>query len=154
MGLYEPDGSKILLPQRGFMVDANNLELIVDQVKIGSIIHLPPEITKKIATGLSTNPNAMYFAASGVPISYDYGGAFRHGQNLLAVEMVRYEEYPKQDETRFNLNRYLFGVSSLNDKAYGIDVTTWKSNPTTSQVGNHWDEIDNYIEAHFPTWQK
>ncbi len=155
MGLYEPNETRVFLPKHGFLVDADNLEFIVDEVKTGRIIHLPPDHTAKIAPGLSTNPNAMYFAASGVPVSYDYGGAFQQGQTLLGVEMVRHEENPnlKKNEPRFNLNRYVFGVSTANDKAYGIDVTTKKSNPITAQVGNHWDEIDEYIKSHFPKKQ-
>lgn len=152
MGLYEPHQQSIFLPRQGFLVDADNLEFLVDDVKTGSIIHLPPDLTAAIAPGLSTNPNAMYFAASGVPVGYDYGGSFRQEQTLLSVEMVRYEENPdlSRDEPRFNLNRFVFGVSTANDKAYGIDVTTWESNPITAQAGNHWDEIERYIATHFP----
>ena len=152
MALYKPNETKIILPRHGFLVDTDNLELLIDNVKTGCIIHLPPDLTSKIAPGLSANPNAMYFAASGIAISHDYDGSFQQGQTLLAVEMVRYESNPvvSQKEPNFNLNRYVFGRSSIDDKAYGIDVTTWESNPVTSQVGNHWDEIENYIQGHFP----
>ena len=152
MGLYEPDKTKMSLPRHGFRVDADNLAFLVDDVQTGRIVHLPPSLVGEIASGLSTNPDAMYFASSGVPISHDYDGAFQYDQTLLAIEMVRYEPNPKlaKSEPHFNLNRYVFGISTADDKAYGIDVTTWKSNPITAQVGNHWDEIDAYIDAHFP----
>jgi hypothetical protein len=152
MGLYEPDKSNFFLPKHGFLVDPENLEFIVDEVKTGKVVWLPPKLVEKIAPGLSANPNAMYCACSGVSVSHNYSGNFRQGQSLLAVEMVRYESNPvvEKKEPNFNLNRYIFGVSQANDKAYGIDVTTWKSNPVTGQVGNHWDEIDEYVKSHFP----
>ncbi len=138
MALYRPDETKIFLPRHGFLVDAENLQILVDDVMTGSIIHLPPNLVSEIAPSLSANPNAMYFAVSGVPILHDYSGSFRQRQTLLGVEMVRYESNPVKtmNEPHFNLNRYVFGISTADDKAYGIDVTTWKSNSITSQVGN------------------
>lgn len=139
------------MPKQGFLVDVDNLQFLVDEVKTGEIIHLPPNLMKPLAQGLATNPNFMYAAASGVPISYDYGGQFQQRQTLLAVEVVRFEPNPDiiKCEPQFNLNRYIFGLSTANDRAYGIDVTTWQSNPITAQVGNHWDEIKNYVDGHF-----
>lgn len=154
MGLFQPETDKLFLPKHGFKVDADNLAILIDHVESGKIVHLEPDLVASIAPGLSANPNAMYFVGSGVPISrdYDYNGTFQKGQDVLAIEMLRYEEFPKiaKNEPRYNLNRYVFGVSPANDKVYGVDVTTWKSNPLTGQVGNHWDEFYKYLAAHFP----
>ena len=151
MALYNPGGKAIVLPSDGFEIDEKALDTVLDQVGAGKIGHLEPNLAQSILPAVAGNANASYFAASGVPVQDDYGGAFRPGQLLLAVEAVRYEQNPNlaKQEPATNMNRFVFGVSRHNGKTYGVDVTTWKSNEVTKQVADHWDDIDNYVKLHF-----
>lgn len=151
MALYDPDKTRFNLPRDGFLVDADNLEFVIQGMPTAKILWLPPEIAELVAPSMSCSPNSIYFAASGVPVGNNYCGQFRKEDLILAVEHVRFEPNPNisKCEPNFNLNRYIFGVSASNDKAYGIDVTTWLSDDRTGQVGNHWDKINNYIKQHF-----
>jgi hypothetical protein len=155
MTLYDPNKTKFLLPRDGFLVDSNKLELVISKASSTKILWLPPDLAKEIAPRMTSNPNSMYFAMSGVKVDFDYGGQFLKGKKVLAVEHVRFETNPnlQKSESDFNLNRYIFGVSPSDNKAYGIDVTTWLSNDVTSQVGNHWDDISAYVNEHFPHGQ-
>jgi hypothetical protein len=149
MALYKPDKSKIDLPKDGFKVDSGPLQQLMKKVGTGEVVNVPRSEMSSILPGLSQNPNLEYFAASGVECSHDYGGAFQQGQPLLCVEAVRRELNQQEGEPPFNMNRLVLGTAAANESSYGIDVTTWKSNSETGQVGDHWDNFDDYRERYF-----
>jgi hypothetical protein len=156
MPLYDPENDRLNLQKKGFVVDADKLTLLIGGMPQGRINHCPPSGLEPLAKNLALNPNFVYSVASGVPIApknHAYNGQFRSGQLVLAVEIVRFEQQPKLhcDEPSFNLNRYVFGVSASSDKAFGIDVTTWRTSSETGQVGDHWGELYSYLLRHFPT---
>lgn len=131
-----------------FIIDAENFQLVREEVGIGKIKELPNEDASLLAPHIDGHPDTLYVASSGVNLAGDFG-VFDSGQQQVAVEWVRHETKPKSDEPECNTYRYLFGLTS-DSTCIGIDVT---KKPETGQVAKHWTTFDDAVRRHFPDSQ-
>jgi len=137
-----------LLRKPNFVVDVDSFRLLRDEVGIGRIVELSPAESSLIAPHIQGHPETIYTACSGVNLTGQHG-IFQAGEQQLAIEWVRKETKPQQDEPECNTYRYLFGLTP-NGECNGYDVTEQKASSTTGQVADHWIEFDEVVKRHFP----
>jgi len=132
------------LKPRPIVADADSFRLLRDDVGIGEIRELSPDDASLVAHHLGTHAETFYLAASGVALD-TYPSTFRKGQQALAIEWVRREPHPQEDEPELNTNRFLFGLTPDEKHCFGYDVTEKRPNVSKEQVFNHWTTLEELI---------
>lgn len=132
--------------QRPFVVDADCCELLIDEVGTAQIVELSVGDASLVAPFIDGSPDTVYAAASGVALSPQHG-VFKSGGRQLAIEWVREEPSPSQNEPECNAYRYLFGETP-DGRCVGVQVT--RKHSGHGQVADHWTAFDDVTRRHFP----